>query len=127
MLPSADTLHMPWRDEGVYLITGGAGSLGLLFAKEIANRTGRSTIVLTGRSVLSEDKENELEALRSIGAEVVYREADVSDQHAVRHLWRKSKKDMALSMELFTVQAAVKIASSFIKRMKSFKKCCSQK
>lgn len=127
MLPSADTLHMPWRDEGVYLITGGAGSLGLLFAKEIANRTSRSTIVLTGRSVLSEDKENELEALRSIGAEVVYREADVSDQHAARHLLRKSKKNMALSMELFTVQAALKIASSFIKRMKSFKKCCSQK
>ena len=92
MLPSADTLHMPWRDEGVYLITGGAGSLGLLFAKEIANRTGRSTIVLTGRSVLSEDKENELEALRSIGAEVVYREADVSDQHAVRHLLEEIKE-----------------------------------
>ncbi|MCV2515295.1 amino acid adenylation domain-containing protein [Bacillus subtilis] len=92
VLPSADTLHMPWRDEGVYLITGGAGSLGLLFAKEIANRTGRSTIVLTGRSVLSEDKENELEALRSIGAEVVYREADVSDQHAVRHLFEEIKE-----------------------------------
>ncbi|MDP4114453.1 MAG: SDR family NAD(P)-dependent oxidoreductase, partial [Bacillota bacterium] len=61
-------------------------------AKEIANRTGRSTIVLTGRSVLSEDKENELEALRSIGAEVVYREADVSDQHAVRHLLEEIKE-----------------------------------
>ncbi|MCY7879430.1 KR domain-containing protein, partial [Bacillus spizizenii] len=69
-LLSADELHMPWRENGVYLITGGAGSLGLLFAKEIANRTVRSTIVLTGRSILSERKKNELETLRSMGAEV---------------------------------------------------------
>ncbi|MCY7765553.1 non-ribosomal peptide synthetase [Bacillus inaquosorum] len=91
-LPSANELHMPWRDEGIYLITGGAGSLGLLFAKEIANRTVRSTIVLTGRSVLSERKENELKALRSMGAEVVYREADVSDQRAVRRLMEEIKE-----------------------------------
>ncbi|MCY7785574.1 non-ribosomal peptide synthetase [Bacillus inaquosorum] len=91
-LPSANELHMPWRDEGIYLITGGAGSLGLLFAKEIANQTVRSTIVLTGRSVLSERKENELKALRSMGAEVVYREADVSDQRAVRRLMEEIKE-----------------------------------
>ncbi|WP_276736066.1 non-ribosomal peptide synthetase [Bacillus sp. (in: firmicutes)] len=91
-LPSAEELHMPWRDEGVYLITGGAGSIGLLFAKEIANRTVRSTIVLTGRSVLSERKENELAALRGMGTEVVYREADVSDQRAVRRLMEEIKE-----------------------------------
>ncbi|WP_367387404.1 amino acid adenylation domain-containing protein [Bacillus vallismortis] len=91
-LPSADEHHMPWRDEGVYLITGGAGSLGLLFAKEIADRAVRCTIVLTGRSVLSERKKNELETLRSMGAEVVYREADVSDQRAVRRLMKEIKE-----------------------------------
>ncbi|MCY9431920.1 SDR family NAD(P)-dependent oxidoreductase, partial [Bacillus spizizenii] len=91
-LLSADELHMPWRENGVYLITGGAGSLGLLFAKEIANRSVRSTIVLTGRSILSERKENELETLRSMGAEVFYREADVSDQRAVRRLMEDIKE-----------------------------------
>ncbi|TYS11712.1 amino acid adenylation domain-containing protein [Bacillus subtilis] len=91
-LPSADEHHMPWRDEGVYLITGGAGSLGLLFAKEIADRAVRCTIVLTGRSVLSERKKNELETLRSMGAEVVYRETDVSDQRAVRRLMKEMKE-----------------------------------
>ncbi|MCO4850729.1 non-ribosomal peptide synthetase [Bacillus vallismortis] len=91
-LPSANEIHMPWRDEGVYLITGGAGSLGLLFAKEIANQTVRSTIVLTGRSVLSERKKNELETLRSMGTEVVYRETDVSDQRAVRRLMKEIKE-----------------------------------
>ncbi|MEG7378241.1 amino acid adenylation domain-containing protein [Bacillus subtilis] len=91
-LPSADEHHMPWRDEGVYLITGGAGSLGLLFAKEIADRAVRCTIVLTGRSVLSERKKNELETLRSMGAEVVYRETDVSDQRAVRRLMKEIKE-----------------------------------
>ena len=29
-------MPIPWKDQGVYLITGGAGGLGLIFAKEIA-------------------------------------------------------------------------------------------
>ena len=33
--------EVPWRDGGVYLITGGAGGLGLIFAEAIAR--GRRT------------------------------------------------------------------------------------
>src|SRR5262249_10939285 len=36
------------REEGVYVITGGLGALGMLFAKEILERTSRSKVVLTG-------------------------------------------------------------------------------
>lgn len=83
---------MPWKDNGVYLITGGAGSLGLLFAKEIANRAVHPAIILTGRSVLSEHKEQELEALRKLGAEVIYKQADVGDQKAVSRLMDEIKE-----------------------------------
>ncbi|WP_054861711.1 KR domain-containing protein [Gracilibacillus sp. JCM 18860] len=42
---------LPWKEGGVYLITGGGmGGLGLLFAKEIARHTSKSTLILTGRS-----------------------------------------------------------------------------
>ncbi|MFT0802662.1 amino acid adenylation domain-containing protein [Bacillus swezeyi] len=91
-LPAAAELHMPWKDNGVYLITGGAGSLGLLFAKEIANRTVHPAIILTGRSVLSERKEQELDALRNLGAEVIYKQADVGDQKAVSQLMDEIKE-----------------------------------
>ncbi|QUF67160.1 non-ribosomal peptide synthetase [Bacillus atrophaeus] len=93
MTPSpVDELSMPWKDDGVYLITGGAGSLGLLFAKEIAQRTDRATLILTGRSVLEESKERELEALRDLGAEVSYKQTDVADQDAISQLMKEIKE-----------------------------------
>src|SRR6185295_8228375 len=39
-----------FRDDGVYLITGGRGGLGSLFAKEILTRAAHSRVILTGRS-----------------------------------------------------------------------------
>ncbi|MBJ8193503.1 hypothetical protein JDS79_43055, partial [Bacillus cereus] len=32
---SLEAISIPWKDRGVYLITGGTGSLGLIFAEEI--------------------------------------------------------------------------------------------
>ena len=46
-----------FRDEGVYLITGGLGGLGLLFAREILQRTRKAKVVLTGRSALTPEKQ----------------------------------------------------------------------
>ncbi|WP_142316766.1 KR domain-containing protein, partial [Bacillus wiedmannii] len=45
-----EDVALPWKDYGVYLITGGIGGLGLLFAKEIVQRTKNVTLILTGRS-----------------------------------------------------------------------------
>ncbi|XPG76800.1 polyketide synthase dehydratase domain-containing protein [Variovorax sp. NFACC27] len=42
----------PWKRGGVYLISGGAGGLGLIFGKAIATAVSDVTLVLTGRSVL---------------------------------------------------------------------------
>lgn len=57
----------PWKDNGVYLITGGAGGLGHIFAKEIAEQTKNATVILAGRSPLSESKSKKLEELHSKG------------------------------------------------------------
>ena len=45
-----------FKDQGVYLITGGMGGLGFLFTKEILKQTTQSRIILTGRSVLTPEK-----------------------------------------------------------------------
>ncbi|MEK3951688.1 SDR family NAD(P)-dependent oxidoreductase [Paenibacillus sp. FSL H7-0703] len=74
---------LPWRDGGVYLITGGSGSLGLLVAEEIARQTQAATFILTGRSPLDRDKQMKLQELESSGASVVYRQADITHRNTV--------------------------------------------
>ena len=74
LCPAAAAL--PWRDGGVYLITGGAGGLGLLFAEAIAKQARDTTLILTGRSALSEGARARLAGLP---AQVDYRALDVSD------------------------------------------------
>ncbi|WP_198863567.1 KR domain-containing protein [Bacillus velezensis] len=39
-----------WKNGGVYLITGGMGGLGLIFAREITHQVKNAVVVLTGRS-----------------------------------------------------------------------------
>ena len=47
----------PWKDRGVYFITGGMGGLGRLFAKAIAKSCKQSILILTGRSMLNAEME----------------------------------------------------------------------
>ncbi|MED1738767.1 SDR family NAD(P)-dependent oxidoreductase [Bacillus swezeyi] len=77
---------MPWKDKGVYLITGGAGGLGFLFANEIASKTHGAVMILTGRSPLNDRKQSQLQKLQEMGARVVYRQTDMTEKEAVTAL-----------------------------------------
>ncbi|MCX7923144.1 MAG: SDR family NAD(P)-dependent oxidoreductase, partial [Clostridia bacterium] len=83
---SQEEMSIPWKDRGVYLITGGAGGLGLIFAKEITDKARGSVIILTGRSPLNEDKKARLKELESLGARVEYKQVDVTRVEAVSSL-----------------------------------------
>jgi phthiocerol/phenolphthiocerol synthesis type-I polyketide synthase E len=92
---------LPFRDGGVYLITGGLGGMGLAFADHIAART-KARLVLVGRSVppareawaawLASHDEGDatskriraVESLESKGAEVMICSADVTDAARIR-------------------------------------------
>ncbi|MCP4721511.1 MAG: SDR family NAD(P)-dependent oxidoreductase, partial [Desulfobacteraceae bacterium] len=74
-------------------ITGGAGGLGLIFAKEIAEKMKGATLILTGRSELSEEKRAKLEELEALGVKAEYRAVDVCNKKAVEGLIRVIKKD----------------------------------
>jgi acyl transferase domain-containing protein/acyl carrier protein len=78
------------REKGVYLITGGAGGLGLIFAEFLAKEY-QARLVLTGRSELSAELEARLDELRKSGAEALYLPADVSNYEDVRKLVDESK------------------------------------
>ena len=75
-----------WRQGGTYLIVGGAGGLGLHFAREIARQVSDVTLILTGRSPLDGKRLADVEALKAFGARVEYRAVDVADGAAVQTL-----------------------------------------
>ncbi|MFD5201679.1 amino acid adenylation domain-containing protein, partial [Streptomyces sp. NPDC058375] len=75
-----EAARSPLPPDGTFLITGGGGGIGAALARDLAGR-GRPTLVLTGRSPglpvgLAEE-------LRSLGATVDYRVADVSVERDV--------------------------------------------
>ncbi|MGS0763567.1 amino acid adenylation domain-containing protein [Syntrophomonas curvata] len=80
--------EIPWKDRGVYLITGGAGGLGMIFAGDIAGKVKDATLILTGRSKLNQDKEAQINEIEALGARVEYRRVDISDQKAVIDLMK---------------------------------------
>src|SRR5262249_6646980 len=72
-----------FKEGGVYLITGGLGGLGLLFAEEILARTREARVVLAGRSPLTPEKDA---LLKGLSSRVSYRQTDVSDLEQVKQL-----------------------------------------
>ncbi|HEV2680916.1 MAG TPA: SDR family NAD(P)-dependent oxidoreductase, partial [Rhodanobacter sp.] len=80
--PSPDAVS-PWKARGVYLITGGAGGLGLIFARDIARQAKGATLILTGRSPLTAATQAKLGEFEALGAAAHYRQLDVGDRDAV--------------------------------------------
>ncbi len=86
--PSPDATHappVPVRHRGAYIITGGAGGLGLIFAEHLA-KAFQARLVLSGRSAPKPEIDATLDALRAAGAEVEYVQADVSKREDVERL-----------------------------------------
>ncbi|PEW10109.1 SDR family NAD(P)-dependent oxidoreductase, partial [Bacillus cereus] len=79
-------VEIPWKEGGIYLITGGAGGLGFVFAEEIARKIKGVTLILTGRSELSKNKQLRLKALQEVGANVEYRRSDIAEKDQVKVL-----------------------------------------
>ena len=74
------------KEQGVYLITGGLGGLGILFAKEILKHTNSSHIIFTGRSKLTKEKSSTLEQLSSSTQRLEYRQVDLANTAQVKNL-----------------------------------------
>ena len=65
-----------WRRGGVCVISGGAGGLGLLFARYLI-RHHEAKVVLAGRSTLDPERQAQVEAL---GGQAIYVSCDVSER-----------------------------------------------
>ncbi len=97
--PPLAAVPVPVRPDATYVVTGGLGSLGLLFARWWAERGARH-VVLTSRTGLPTPAEQDalapddprhqvidaVRAVRALGAEVEVMPLDVTDVAAVRSL-----------------------------------------
>ncbi|MEJ2228221.1 MAG: polyketide synthase dehydratase domain-containing protein, partial [Alphaproteobacteria bacterium] len=83
----------PWRADGVYMITGGLGGLGLIFAREIAEQAPGATLVLTGRRELDDAGRQSLRELEALGARPEYHSVDVADRATVEHFLLQIQED----------------------------------
>jgi acyl transferase domain-containing protein/acyl carrier protein len=97
------------REEGVYLITGGMGGIGLVLAQHLA-QTLRAKLVLVSRSAFPAKDEwqqwllthtgetdvsskiRRLQAMEHLGAEVLVVNADVSHQDEMREVLRLARE-----------------------------------
>jgi amino acid adenylation domain-containing protein len=76
------------KENGVYLITGGAGGLGLIFAAYL-NKVAGTKVILAGRSVLSTAQQEHLKEL----PHTVYERCDVTQLEEVKALVEKIKAE----------------------------------
>ncbi len=76
-----------FKEHGVYLISGGLGGLGSIFAREILRQTRHARVILSGRSAAAGVRRERLDALDADGAgRVHYRVADLADAASVQAL-----------------------------------------
>ncbi len=79
--------------DGIYLITGGYGGVGLMAAQWMASR-GASTIVVTGRSgQVPEQSQGSVGLIEAFGAEVRVVAADVADRQGMAELLRRLRAE----------------------------------
>ncbi|WP_440119141.1 SDR family NAD(P)-dependent oxidoreductase [Paenibacillus sp. QZ-Y1] len=72
----------PWQDGGVYVITGGGGGLGLIFAQDIALKATGTTIILTGRAPALPTAVRQ--RIQELSAHIQYMTMDVADKANVQ-------------------------------------------
>ncbi|AIK95637.1 hypothetical protein ID47_01080 [Candidatus Paracaedibacter acanthamoebae] len=73
------------KQGGIYLITGGAGGLGLIFAKYLSDNY-HGKIILTGRSKLDQSQIRDIEELKKLGGNVVYLQSDITKRDEVEYV-----------------------------------------
>ncbi|MCU1347781.1 MAG: polyketide synthase, partial [Acidobacteria bacterium] len=81
------------RTGGTYLITGGTGALGWLFARHLAARY-EAKLILTGRSPLDEERQARIDDLRLRGTSVLYLQGDVCNADRMRELVQQASGEL---------------------------------
>lgn len=84
------TEEIKLRAKGVYLITGGTGGLGIMFAKHLAEKY-QAKLILLGRSEPSQRIQEDIEKLKVYGAEVLFLKTDITKREELEWAVKEAK------------------------------------
>ncbi|WNV78054.1 SDR family NAD(P)-dependent oxidoreductase [Bacillus atrophaeus] len=84
------TEEIKLRAKGVYLITGGTGGLGIMFAKYLAEKY-EAKLILLGRSEPSQRIQEDIEKLKAYGAEVLLLKTDITKREELEWAVKEAK------------------------------------
>ncbi|MEW6381554.1 MAG: SDR family NAD(P)-dependent oxidoreductase, partial [bacterium] len=82
--------HIPFKHQGVYLILGGAGGIGLEFSRYLAEAV-QARLVLLGRRELNETQKEKIAHIESKGGQILYIQADATDLESMRAAIERAK------------------------------------
>ncbi|MBF0452843.1 MAG: SDR family NAD(P)-dependent oxidoreductase, partial [Candidatus Magnetomorum sp.] len=82
-----------WKEKGVYLITGGAGGLGRIFASEILSKQIKASLILTGRSPINDDIKAFINKWKHRNARIEYIIADINNKADILNVFNIIKND----------------------------------
>ncbi|WP_437650992.1 SDR family NAD(P)-dependent oxidoreductase [Sorangium sp. So ce362] len=114
------------RRHGVYLITGGAGGLGLIFARHLAARVA-ATVVLTGRSELGEAQRGAIGEIEALGARCVYLQGDVTRTADMERVVAQVRAQLGGLHGVIHAAGVVEDATLIHKSMASFERVLAPK
>ncbi|MEW6991525.1 SDR family NAD(P)-dependent oxidoreductase [Colwelliaceae bacterium 6441] len=75
-----------WPENKTILMTGGLGGLGMLFAKDIASQSKDCTLILVGRSELTDVKKEFIKQLETLGATIIYECCDINNETEITRI-----------------------------------------
>ncbi|WP_025701963.1 SDR family NAD(P)-dependent oxidoreductase, partial [Paenibacillus forsythiae] len=121
-----DTLKM-LKQGGTYLITGGCGGLGRLFAKHLAKKYS-ANLILTGRSAVDSEKQQLISELERLGAKVFYAQADVCDRISMQEAIQQARNHFQTGLDGVLHAAGLESGQSLMnKDMSSFERVLGPK
>jgi acyl transferase domain-containing protein/acyl carrier protein len=117
MVPVRAALQTPGREQdGVALITGGTGALGLALARDLVAR-GFRALLLTGRRELGADKTRVIEELTRQGASIAFYRGDLCDEASLRASIRDFRKAHGRITHVYHCAGAVnQVAPAFFQK-----------
>ena len=81
----------PFKKRGIYLVLGGAGGIGRVMSRYLA-QTVEARLAWIGRSALDAEQQDVISRIETLGGEVFHVQADAGDMESMREAVSKIKK-----------------------------------
>ncbi|TQV86004.1 non-ribosomal peptide synthetase [Aliikangiella coralliicola] len=118
---SSNSETIAFKEDGVYLITGGLGGLGVIFSKEILRQTRQAKVIVTGRAELSSEKQSLLNAIAEElsdsdinDSRLEYQQLDLLDPKQINNVFKSIRKKYGQLNGI--IHSAGMVADNFILR-----------